>query len=74
VGNDVPMHLQDVYLTPREIDIVKLLSQGQTTKQVANTLGISPFTVFGTLTRATNRLNANKYNLVYYAHKMGVIE
>ena len=71
---NVPLELQDVYLTPREIDIVRLLAAGNSTKQVAQELNLSVNTVFGTLRRANNRLESNKYDLVYKAHLMGIVK
>ena len=72
--NEIPKELQNVYLTPRETDIVKLLAVNNSTKQVANELGISLWTVYNTLSRVTRRLNSNKYDLLYKVHQMGLID
>ncbi len=38
------MH-HDVLLTPRQVEVLRLLSEGKTNKEIAIKLGISPFTV-----------------------------
>jgi DNA-binding CsgD family transcriptional regulator len=48
----------DVQLTPREIEIGRLLCQGRTNKEIARTLGISPNTVRNQIARISQRLGA----------------
>jgi len=45
-------------LTPREIDVALLLSEGQTNKQIARQLGISDFTVRDHVSRLLGKFEA----------------
>lgn len=52
-------------LTPREIEIISLVGQGQTSKDVGRTLGISPRTVDAHLVSAKIKTNSrNKPHLI----------
>ena len=48
------------YLTPRQLEIVRLVSLGCTNEEVANILDISPSTVDNHKTRAMNVLGTDK--------------
>ncbi len=67
-------YVEEGYFTPRERDIVKLLAEGNTPKQAASILGLSKWTVWNLLSRAVRRNHSNQYDLVYLAHKRGIVE
>jgi DNA-binding NarL/FixJ family response regulator len=67
---------QDPYeqLTDRERDILKLLVEGYTTQEVADTLEIAPKTVEGHKTNLMSKLGIhNRIDLVKYALRKGII-
>jgi DNA-binding CsgD family transcriptional regulator len=70
----IPRELQDAYLTPREKDVIRCLSTGITPKATARRLGISITTVYELTSRAMRQLHSNKYDLIYKAHKMGLVQ
>ena len=49
----------DTKLSPREIEVVRLVSEGLTNKAIALVLDISPWTVSTHLRRVYNKLNVN---------------
>jgi DNA-binding CsgD family transcriptional regulator len=61
-------------LTPRQREVLKLIAEGNTTKQIALVLNISVKTVATHRMRLTNRLDIhNTAGLVHYAIKAGLI-
>jgi len=67
---------QDPYeqLTDRERDVLKLLAEGYTTQEVADTLVITPKTVEGHKTKLMSKLGIhNRIDLVKYALRKGII-
>lgn len=73
-------HVQDphfrhsVVLTPRERDVVKLVAEGRTNKQIVSELGISVKTVETHRAAAMHKLNVNTTaELVLYALRNGII-
>ncbi len=62
-------------LTGREREILKLLAEGYTTREIAGFLVVSPKTVEGHKTRLMAKLELrNRVELVKYALKKGIIE
>jgi len=67
---------QDPYdqLTDREREVLKLLAEGHTSQQIADTLVISPKTVDGHRTNLMAKLDIhNRTDLVKYALRKGII-
>jgi two-component system response regulator NreC len=61
-------------LTDREREILKLLAEGYTTQEIADTLIISPKTVEGHRTNLMAKLSIrNRVELVKYALRKGII-
>ncbi len=61
-------------LTPREKEILKLIAEGKTTRQIADALVISPKTVEGHRTRLMAKLGVHdRVELVKYAVRKGLI-
>lgn len=61
-------------LTPREKQILKLIAEGKTTRQIAEALVISPKTVEGHRTRLMAKLGVHdRVELVKYAVRKGII-
>ncbi len=59
-------------LTPREQDIVQLVTQGLSNKEIADHLRVSPITVRHHLTSIFSKVGvANRQNLVIAAHQQG---
>jgi two-component system response regulator NreC len=64
----------DVPLTPREIDVLRLLAQGYTNRQAAEILGISVRTVEYHRGNLTTKLNLDgRVQLIRYAEKHGLL-
>jgi DNA-binding NarL/FixJ family response regulator len=62
-------------LTPRELEVVKLLAQGRSNKEVATTLEISVKTVDAHRTNIMRKLNLNAYSdLIYFAIRHKIVE
>jgi DNA-binding CsgD family transcriptional regulator len=62
------------HLTRREVDILQLVADGATNKQVADQIGLSPLTVKSHLTRISHRLHADdRAHLVLLALRAGAI-
>ena len=58
------------HLTPREVEIVALVSQGMNGERIAKQLGISEATVRNHLTSILSKLDlSNKFELAVYAHR-----
>jgi DNA-binding NarL/FixJ family response regulator len=76
IGNPANNVMQDsYYLTPTEINIVKLIASGLTTKEIASQLNISFHTVMSHRKNIFRKLNINSASeLIMYAVKAGFIE
>lgn len=71
---DVPS-VDEALLTPRQLDVLRLISQGFSTKEVALRLGLSAKTVETHRTLLMTRLGIrNLAGLVQYALRVGIIE
>lgn len=75
---DYRQHAQtsDLYdqLTPREREILKLIAEGHTSREIANMLFISPKTVMGHRTRLLEKLGLrNRTELIKYAVRKGLL-
>lgn len=71
-GNDEPPPLDD--LTPRELEVLRLLAQGLTNKSIGQRLGISPNTVKFHLNAVLSKLDAqSRTEAVVRATRLGLI-
>lgn len=62
-------------LTPREIEIVKLVAKGLIAKEIASQLNLSPHTVYTHRKKIMKKLNLNTSSeLVLYAVNTGIVE
>lgn len=62
-------------LTPREIEIVKLVVKGLIAKEIADTLNLSPHTVYTHRKKIMKKLNlSTSSELVLYAVNTGIVE
>jgi len=62
-------------LTPREIDVLRLLARGYTNRQIAEELSISPRTVEGHRANLSNKLGrSSRVDLVNYAEEHGLLD
>ena len=62
-------------LTPRELEVVKLLAQGRSNKEVATALEISVKTVDAHRTNVMRKLNLNTFSdLIYFAIRHKLVE
>jgi len=67
--------VNEALLTPRQLDVLRLISQGFSTKEVALRLGLSAKTVETHRTLLMTRLGIrNMAGLVQYALRVGIIE
>jgi DNA-binding NarL/FixJ family response regulator len=67
--------LEAEHLTPREVEVVKLIALGESTKGVAHALGISIKTVACHRMRAMCKISArNAADLTRFAIRMGLIQ
>jgi len=65
----------DVHLTPRETQVLMLVVDGLSTKQIAQELEIAPKTVDGHIERMRLRMGAhNRCHMVGLAAGMGLLE
>jgi DNA-binding NarL/FixJ family response regulator len=70
-GDDLPDHI----LTPREEEVLKLIAEGYTTRDIAATLGISAKTVDRHRTNTLAKLGLrDRLELARYAIRTGLIE
>lgn len=61
-------------LTDREREVLKLMAEGYTTQEIADTLVVSPKTVEGHKTKVLSKLEIrNRVDLVKYAIRKGII-
>ncbi|WP_251553692.1 response regulator transcription factor [Neobacillus muris] len=71
---DTPEDKQ-VYLSPREIEIIKLLAEGASTQIAASKLYLSEYTVRDHISNIMKRLNAqNRTEVAVKAIRMGIID
>ncbi|SEG69843.1 DNA-binding response regulator, NarL/FixJ family, contains REC and HTH domains [Saccharopolyspora kobensis] len=69
-----PLGLNSASMTPREIDVVRLLADGLDTEEIGNRLCYSQRTVKNIIQAMTSRLNVrNRPHLVAYGLRAGVI-
>jgi two-component system, NarL family, response regulator NreC len=69
--------VEDSYdlLTPREREILQLLAEGKTNKEVANVLGLSPHTIETHRGNILEKLNLHSVpELILYAVRKGIIQ
>jgi len=70
-----PGNSDDDILSPRESQILQLIAEGLTTKEVAEKVGISPKTVESHRARVMQKLNVHETaSLVRYAVRRGLIQ
>lgn len=61
-------------LTPREVDVLRLIARGYTSRQIAEVLNISARTVEGHRANLTNKLSLHsRVDLVNYAEEHGLL-
>lgn len=71
---DKPLHGEDEALTPREIEVLKLLARGYTNRQIAQELCISQRTVEGHRSSLVSKLGLrSRVDLINYAETHGLI-
>src|SRR6202163_2321117 len=59
IAEELAQHAGDDNLTPREIDILRLIAAGNSNKQIADQLSIGEATVKGYITNILSKLGAN---------------
>lgn len=75
VAAELADHAADDDLTPREIDVLRLIAAGNANKNIADQLSISEATVKGHVTNLMSKLGANdRTHAVTIALKRGIIE
>lgn len=75
VAAELASHATDDALTEREIDVLKLIAEGNANKQIADTLSISEATVKARVTNILSKLGANdRSHAVTIGLKRGIIE
>ena len=68
------LRLSGEVLSPREIEILKLVAQGKSSKEIADSLSLSIMTVYNHRVNIKNKLNLKKNaELVRYAIENGYI-
>ncbi len=61
-------------LTPREKEILRLLAEGHSNKEIADKLVVSPSTIHSHRTNLMQKLNlSSRYELIQYARQRGLI-
>ena len=62
-------------LTPREKEILRLLAEGYSNKEIADKLVVSPSTIHSHRTNLMQKLNlSSRYELIQYARQRGLIQ
>jgi DNA-binding NarL/FixJ family response regulator len=75
VASELAQHAGDDDLTPREIDVLRLIASGNANKEVAGQLSIGEETVKSHVTNILEKLGANdRTHAVTLAVKRGIIE
>jgi len=71
---EIGLRLSGEVLSPREIEILKLVAQGKSSKEIADSLSLSIMTVYNHRVNIKNKLNLKKNaELVRYAIENGYI-
>lgn len=66
---------ENAALTEREIEVLKAIAQGQTNRQIADSLSVSPKTVDSHRTNLLRKMNVNSTaSLLVAAMRMGIID
>jgi len=74
VGNDESKNRRFNVLTPRQLEVLRLVAEGYSTRQIALKLGISAKTVETHRAQLTERLDIHHVaGLVRYALKTGIV-
>lgn len=61
-------------LTEREIEVIYLVAQGGSNREIGERLGLAPHTIKSHLQRISSKLGArDRANVVYLAHKAGAL-
>ena len=75
VASELAQHAGDEDLTPREIDVLRLIATGNANKEIAGQLSIGEETVKSHITNILEKLGANdRTHAVTIAVKRGIIE
>ena len=75
VAAELADHATDDELTPREIDVLRLIAAGNANKQIADRLSIGEATVKGHITNILSKLGANdRTHAVMIGLQRGIIE
>jgi DNA-binding NarL/FixJ family response regulator len=75
VASELAQHAGDEGLTPREIDVLRLIATGNANKEIAGQLSIGEETVKSHITNILEKLGANdRTHAVTLAVKRGIIE
>jgi DNA-binding NarL/FixJ family response regulator len=75
VAAELAGHAMDDELTPREIDVLRLIASGNANKQIADRLSIGEATVKGHITNLLSKLGANdRTHAVMIGLQRGIIE
>jgi DNA-binding CsgD family transcriptional regulator len=71
----VPKEPTEVHLSPREIEIARLIAKGLANKTIAHILNISPWTVATHLRRIFSKTDANtRAEMIATLFSLGVLE
>lgn len=75
IAEELAQHVADDDLTPREIDVLRLIAAGNANKQIADQLSIGEATVKSHVTNILSKLGANdRAHAVTIGLKRGIIE
>jgi DNA-binding NarL/FixJ family response regulator len=75
VANEIAEHATDDVLTRREIDVLRLIAEGNANKEIAGRLSLSEETVKGHVQNVLAKLGANyRTHAVTIALKRGMID
>jgi DNA-binding NarL/FixJ family response regulator len=75
VASELAEHLADDSLTPREIDVLRLIAAGNSNKLIADHLALSEATVKGHVTNILSKLGANdRAHAVTIGLRRGIID
>ena len=75
IAAELAQHVADDDLTPREIDVLRLIADGNANKQIADQLSIGEATVKSHVTNILSKLGANdRAHAVTIGLKRGIIE
>lgn len=75
IASELAEHAADDELTPREIDVLRLIASGNSNKQIADQLSIGEATVKSHVTNILSKLGANdRSHAVTIGLKRGIIE